>query len=992
MAGKGENRSRVAGVVLGALCLTPALAGAACAVCEASIQHYTTAQGLSHNAVVAMAQDQDRFVWLATRDGLDRLDGAQVSRYETLAGQSLRADSMTSLAVGEAGELWIGLRTHVLRRRVDGQVLAVELRHAGSESRSSTLLRSDHGDAWVGTTDGLLHVVSGDPLRLVDIDAFRGEQVLGMQQAAAGWQVISRRDGCWLRSIGSDGAVSGPAPAPCWASWIDADGAWLGDLGIFWKPGDPLPASDPDRGVPSRVLRWQGGYLLAGLSGAFWQSPSGEVHSLWPGLRTGLGRSPSEESLDALIDADGALWLATYAGAHRFDLGAPAFSGLDGGSLDRSLERRAVSDVEFFAGRLWVGSFGHGLLGWDRSNDDIRSWRGEHASALWRKQCGDYVWDLLALPERTGPGRLLVNARCALDETLALQTLAGPELPEASRASLVSSDGRVWVASIDGLYEIIAGGVWRRQPGRFEALVEAPDGAIWLAPAIHADGPADPFLTVYAPQTEAVRQVALPVGTAVHDMVFHRGVLWAASSDGLLRIDAQSGEVISHRAPLADAGRVFYSLFDDGLGAIWIGTNRGLLRFDPRREPAEQFRLYDQRDGVGVQEFNRRSHARTAERTLLLGGMGGVVGFDPQRAAAAPDPPEPRVVAAHVWSAGGSERRLELARGSPVRLNADDVSVTLEFVAPGFRRAGHVRFRYRLQGVDGAWVDDVGARSARYPRLAPGDYSFELQSGFEDSTWRSASAPLLLTFLPAWHESAWFRLPAALVLGLLGWLLYRWRVQRLLEVERLRTRIAADLHDELGSELAAIGMSTAMLASRGGMPERERQRLVGVAASAQQVADAMRDIVWYVNPHKDRMRALGERLHALARRVLGDGVALEVADGFAELDAGLPMMARRELHLICREAFANIARHAGADTVSLRLERSGDRLTIIIEDNGRGFDATQPGDINGLANMRRRAEAIGAELEIDSSPGQGTRVILRWQQRRGAAVRVWGRR
>ena len=121
-------------------------------------------------------------------------------------------------------------------------------------------------------------------------------------------------------------------------------------------------------------------------------------------------------------------------------------------------------------------------------------------------------------------------------------------------------------------------------------------------------------------------------------------------------------------------------------------------------------------------------------------------------------------------------------------------------------------------------------------------------------------------------------------------------------------------------------------------------------------------------------------------------MALEVADGFAELDAGLPMMARRELHLICREAFANIARHAGADTVSLRLERSGDRLTIIIEDNGRGFDATQPGDINGLANMRRRAEAIGAELEIDSSPGQGTRVILRWQQRRGAAVRVWGRR
>ena len=234
------------------------------------------------------------------------------------------------------------------------------------------------------------------------------------------------------------------------------------------------------------------------------------------------------------------------------------------------------------------------------------------------------------------------------------------------------------------------------------------------------------------------------------------------------------------------------------------------------------------------------------------------------------------------------------------------------------------------------------------------------------------------------HESAWFRLPAALVLGLLGWLLYRWRVQRLLEVERLRTRIAADLHDELGSELAAIGMSTAMLASRGGMPERERQRLVGVAASAQQVADAMRDIVWYVNPEKDNITALGERLQILARRLFGeDGVT--VHNGWRNDDAELPMATRRELHLICREALTNARRHANASHVELRLEREAEGLRVRIIDDGQGFDPSAAADGNGLGNMARRAAAIGASLAIDSQPGQGTQVVVTLTHpRRGA--------
>ncbi|MCB1561903.1 MAG: ATP-binding protein, partial [Xanthomonadales bacterium] len=431
------------------------------------------------------------------------------------------------------------------------------------------------------------------------------------------------------------------------------------------------------------------------------------------------------------------------------------------------------------------------------------------------------------------------------------------------------------------------------------------------------------------------RRIALPAGTRVYDMHAEGATLWLASGRGLLRIDTSTDAVTTFVAPQPEAGRVFYSVQPDAHGALWIGSNRGLLRFDPLAEEGRRFRHFDGRDGLAISEFNRRSHAVDAQGRLLFGGIGGVVRFDPARARDIPAVPQPRVTRALVWNRDG-ERSVEPTAGVALTLAADDLTVALEYAAPGFRRAGHLGFRYRLDGVDAGWVDDAGARSARYPRPAPGDYVFHLQAGNNEAGWREADTPLSLRFLPAWHESWWFRLPALLTVILVIWLLYRWRLARLLEMERLRLRIAADLHDEMGSELAAIGTSASMLGQREGLGANERRRLTGVAESAQKVAESMRDIVWYVNPEKDRVTALGERLQTLARRLFGeDGVS--VHNGWRDDDAGLSMAVRRELHLICREALTNARRHAEADHIELRLDRDSDGLFIEITDNGRGF-------------------------------------------------------
>lgn len=945
-----------------------AFSAAPCPVCTPAIRHFDAADGLSHNAVIAVAQDTEGFVWLGTRDGLDRLDGVHVERFARIAGEDLRAERLVALAADTRGGVWIALRETLLYHAASGRQHRIALASDSAlPNLELTTLLADGEGVWAGGESGLWWVAhpaaAAHEIPLADRRPIRALQRNGDHLA-----MLSGDSSCRLQYLSVDDLeVRDEHPAPCVTAlrWVD-DGLWL-DARRTWRPGQPIPdplVSATDLPLPYAILPWRGGLVFAALKDTRWRAPDGTEHPLWQ--RNNL----FGEILAALVDQEDGLWLGGYAGAWRLDPDAPAFVGLDGGELDRQLSEHAASDIARFDGRWWFASFGHGLLAWDEGSRSRRTWSGGDPASPWQQHCGDFLWDLRPLDEV-----LLINGQCLLHGDGQVIPVSAQTTLDAGRDSLLDAQGRLWVAGTTGLSELVAARRMHRLDGAFETLAEAPNGTLWLAPAFGTHRPPEARLTGYDTVSGAVRHIALPEGTRVYDMLADGTTLWLATGLGLLRVDSRNAEVRNFTPSQGEAGRVLYSVRRDGHGALWIGSNRGLLRFDPNAVDGRRFRHFDARDGLGISEFNRRSHAVDEQGRLLFGGIGGVVRFDPSRAQASTPAPRPRVTRASVWNREG-ERSLAPDGDRRLVLAADDLTVALDFAAPGFRRAGHMRFRYRLDGVDATWVEDAGARSARYPRLAPGDYRFRLQAGSGEAGWREAEAPLLLRFRPAWHESTWFRVPAVLGVLLAAWLLYRWRLARLLEMERLRTRIAADLHDEMGSELAAIGMSASMLGQRADLGAGERRRLAGVAESAQKVAESLRDIVWYVNPDKDNVTALGERLQTLARRLFGeDGVV--VLNGWRGDDAGLPMAVRRELHLICREALTNAHRHAEADRVELRLDRDAQGLCIEIADNGRGFDTRTGGDGNGLGNMARRAAAIGAVLDVDSAPGRGTRVRIR---------------
>jgi len=301
--------------------------------------------------------------------------------------------------------------------------------------------------------------------------------------------------------------------------------------------------------------------------------------------------------------------------------------------------------------------------------------------------------------------------------------------------------------------------------------------------------------------------------------------------------------------------------------------------------------------------------------------------------------------------------------------NRDRLTFSFQGIDPAAR---FLRFQYRLAGLDRGWAD-TDRRSVHYAMPQPGPYRFEVKAVNDAGLW-SEPAELSFTVLPL----PWWRRHPYLIAGLaavgiavLVSLYTIVRARRLLQMERLRASIAADLHDQVGAGLTDIAILSEVAARKAGdLPELAR-----VAATARELVDGMGDIVWLINPRWDSLHELFLRLKDSYDELFAHGGAeLEVGDLSVFEDVRLPMAWRQDLHLLYKEAIRNALRHSGCRRAELSVALRGRRLEVLLRDDGRGFSPERRnGHGEGLESMRRRAERLGGRLTIDSSP-EGTLV------------------
>jgi signal transduction histidine kinase len=224
-----------------------------------------------------------------------------------------------------------------------------------------------------------------------------------------------------------------------------------------------------------------------------------------------------------------------------------------------------------------------------------------------------------------------------------------------------------------------------------------------------------------------------------------------------------------------------------------------------------------------------------------------------------------------------------------------------------------------------------------------------------------------------------------MLVGGVAVMIYRYRVARLLELERVRTRIAADLHDDIGASLSEVALLSEVLKQKNAVTQPDSlDMLTQIAERARGVVDTMSDVVWAIDPRRDDLSTVILRISELASEVLeAKGIACEIQAPPEPEKIKLTPEQRRHLFLIFKEAFTNIVRHSSCRRASLKVSVSDHHLVAEIQDDGCGCanlplgeEVRQSRGGHGLENMQARAVELGGELQIDSTPGRGTRLTL----------------
>jgi signal transduction histidine kinase len=374
----------------------------------------------------------------------------------------------------------------------------------------------------------------------------------------------------------------------------------------------------------------------------------------------------------------------------------------------------------------------------------------------------------------------------------------------------------------------------------------------------------------------------------------------------------------------------------DGQGRLFFGTRHGMVRVDPGQiRPAS----HELRVSIEALRVDGKS------RSVPFGGV----------------------------------------RPGSVDLGAGVAQVEIGFTAPEITAPEHMGFRWRLAGLDDKWRETDGQRSVSLNQLPPGHYRFEVMASRADGSWTQPAA-MALVLRPQYWETWWFRLLCAAGGALIVGAIVREVVKRRNEraqarieqhraVEAERARIARDLHDEIGSNLAALAVLSDDAAEEAQSLGQSQEKWNLANRIAVETTDSMHEVLWLMGVRGESKLDLATQLGLVANRML-QGIAVRWREQIQLYPAGISAAIRQDIVLFFKEALTNVIRHSGARSVELSTAIRDGQFHLLIADNGCGFS---PGAVNsglGLKNLEKRADAAGGSVSIQSVPGAGTTVTL----------------
>ena len=973
---------------------------------DVSFQHFTSEQGLSNDRITSILKDRRGFMWFGTVNGLNRFDGLKFSIYRRngkavgLPGNYVVNDGLVE---DSHGFIWISTNRGLCR--YDPQtdqfraLLLPEQHDQMADNDFVSPVRFDQsGFGWFASVAHLYRLeprtgqLTTYPLPAIRPSTFaipipdhKGR--LWVQH----WGTVYRFDPAtrqYSYFFGEDETHQTNAPPV--EALIDGQQGKLYAItegaGLFQyesrsdrfhqllNPSEAITSLTESRLPDGRSFFWLGSYnrvmtylpvekrftefthiandplsFPGGTVGPMWTDSQTGI--LWMGSSTGIikvdpvalkfGRkwlkntgSDDRNSVEVVRQDyrnDKLYWALSHQLLYRWDRQKGTLLPVSNNPLQPGHQYSSI--VQDNAGRLWIGTTGRLAI----YDPQTSRWQIRHD---------------IGSPDRKD--KLVVQRLCK------------------------GVDGRIWIGtSFDGLYwydpstnriqrwlmpssDPLSNGVSRLQTDPF--------GQIWM------QSRAGLFrINPGTGQTKRIQihgsKVPVQPSDRLHSTFFitDSGQLWISGIDFLVQADT-SGQV--HQTYTLANGLLadhVFGIAEDQRGHIWLTSDNQLHELDPK---TGRFQYYNMANGLfGNTLYEQISIDR--QGGLFTGYFGAINYWQPENLRRNTVPPPVVITQIRV----NNQPRL---RRSSIQLRPGETTLTIDFAALNYSQPEKNRYAYQLVGFDTDWIttDD---RSATYTNLEPGQYTFRVKAANNDGVWNESGVTLGIDVVPPYWKTGWFRLLVVLVIAGIGYGIYQYRERQRQHLERIRNRIATDLHDDMGSTLSSIRIFSDVVQQQIAptMPEAV-PILQRISNSATSLSESMQDIIWTIQTKNDRLEDVVTRMREFGLKMAeAKGIAfhMQVSDQFEK--TRLNVEQRRNLYLIFKESINNAVKYANPTRIDVCLTiESAKQLHLIIKDNGQGFDpeTVQPG--NGLPNLHKRAREIRGKLTLTAKPGAGTEIEL----------------